>query len=152
MSGIVLRPVGFVRNEMRKAVPRGEYENVVSDVIVEEEFSAGLDDIEEHSHAVIIFWLDRISEDERKLLKVRPKGDPSLPIVGVFATRSPARPNPIGIETVEIVSRDGDLLRVRGLDALDGSPVLDIKPYTKLHDRADEVRGPSWMGRAHRGH
>jgi tRNA (Thr-GGU) A37 N-methylase len=92
MSGIVLRPVGFVRNEMRKAVPRGEYENVVSDVIVEEEFSAGLDDIEEHSHAVIIFWLDRISEDERKLLKVRPKGDPSLPIVGVFATRSPARP------------------------------------------------------------
>jgi tRNA-Thr(GGU) m(6)t(6)A37 methyltransferase TsaA len=142
MSGIVLRPVGFVRNEMRKAVPRGEYENVVSDVIVEEEFSAGLDDIEEHSHAVIIFWLDRISEDERKLLKVRPKGDPSLPIVGVFATRSPARP----------VSRDGDLLRVRGLDALDGSPVLDIKPYTKLHDRADEVRGPSWMGRAHRAH
>ncbi|MFQ5909652.1 MAG: tRNA (N6-threonylcarbamoyladenosine(37)-N6)-methyltransferase TrmO [Thermoplasmata archaeon] len=151
MSDIVIRPVGSVRNEMRERAPREDYTEVVSEIVVREELQDGLDDIEDHSHAIIVYWLDRIPEDERKVLKVRPMGDPSLPILGVFATRSPARPNPIGIETVEILSRDGNVLRVRGLDALDGSPVLDIKPYTVHHNGAKDVREPDWMERVHRG-
>ncbi|MFQ6106659.1 MAG: tRNA (N6-threonylcarbamoyladenosine(37)-N6)-methyltransferase TrmO [Thermoplasmata archaeon] len=150
MKDIVIRPIGHVRNEMKEKAPKIDYSEVVSEVVVFEDFREGLQGIEEHSHAIIIYWLDRIPEDERKVLKVRPMGDSSLPIVGVFATRSPARPNPVGIETVEVLGRKGNILMVRGLDALDGSPVLDIKPYTKHHDSAEDVREPDWMERVHR--
>ncbi|MCK4366385.1 MAG: tRNA (N6-threonylcarbamoyladenosine(37)-N6)-methyltransferase TrmO [Thermoplasmata archaeon] len=151
MSDITLRPVGFVRNEMNERVPREVYRDVVSEIVVNEGLQDCLDGIEHHSHAVIVYWLNRTSEEDRKVLKVRPMGDASLPIVGVFATRSPRRPNPIGLETVEILGRDGNVLRVKGLDALDGSPVLDIKPHTKHHDRALGVREPDWMEKANRG-
>lgn len=151
MTSVVIRPIGFVRNEMTDDVPRGVYKDIVSEIVVNEDLQEGLDDIEEHSHAVIVFWLDRIPEEERKILKVRPMGDPSLPVVGVFATRSPVRPNPIGIETVEILGREGNILKVKGLDALDGSPVLDIKPYMGRHDVPEHAREPKWMERAHRG-
>ncbi|MCK4456435.1 MAG: tRNA (N6-threonylcarbamoyladenosine(37)-N6)-methyltransferase TrmO [Thermoplasmata archaeon] len=151
MSDITLRPVGFVRNEMTEKVSGEAYRDIVSEIVVEEDLRDCLDGIEHHSHAIIVYWLNRIPEEERKVLKVRPMGDPSLPIVGVFATRSPRRPNPIGLETVEVLGRDGNVLRVKGLDALDGSPVLDIKPYTKHHDSAMGVTEPEWMERVHRG-
>lgn len=151
MTSVIIRPIGFVRNEMKDDVPRGVYKEVVSEIVVNKDLQEGLDDIEEHSHAVIVFWLDRIPEEERNILKVRPMGNPSLPVVGVFATRSPVRPNPIGIETVEILEREGNILKVKGLDALDGSPVLDIKPYMGRHDVAEQVREPKWMERVHRG-
>lgn len=134
---------------MKERIPHKEYKQVVSEVVVNKELQEGLDGIENRSHAIIVYWLDRISDDKRKLTKVRPMGDPSLPLHGVFATRSPARPNPIGIETVEIVAREGNVLKVRGLDALDGTPVLDIKPYTLHHDGAEGVKEPSWMDRTH---
>ena len=134
---------------MKERIPHKEYKEVVSEVIVNEDLQEGLDDIEDHSHAIIVYWLNRISDDERRLTKVRPMGDPSLPLLGVFATRSPARPNPIGIETVEIVARKGNVLKVKGLDALDGTPVLDIKPYTVHHDGAEGVKEPDWLERAH---
>lgn len=151
MKSVIIHPIGFVRNEMTEKVPRRVYKDVVSEIVVNEDLQEGLDDIEEHSHAIIVYWLDRIPEEKREVLKVRPMGDPSLPIVGVFATRSPVRPNPIGIQMVEILSREGNILKVRGLDALDGSPVLDIKPYMGRHDVSEGVKGPSWMERAHRG-
>lgn len=151
MSDIVIHPVGFVRNEMTEKVSGEAYRDIVSEIVVEEDLQDCLDGIEHHSHAIIVYWLNRIPEEERKVLKVRPMGDPSLPIVGVFATRSPRRPNPIGLETVEVLGRDGNVLRVKGLDALDGSPVLDIKPYTKHHDSAKGVTEPEWMERVHRG-
>jgi tRNA-Thr(GGU) m(6)t(6)A37 methyltransferase TsaA len=148
MSDITLRPVGHIANALRERIPHKEYKKVVSEVIVNEDLQECLDDIEDHSHVIIVYWLDRIGEEERRMTKVRPMGDPSLPLLGVFATRSPARPNPIGIETVRIVSREGNVLRVKGLDALDGTPVLDIKPYTVHHDSAEGVKEPAWMERA----
>lgn len=151
MSDITLRPVGLVRNEMNEKVSGEAYRDIVSEIVVKEDLQDCLDGIEHHSHAIIVYWLNRIPEEERKVLKVRPMGDASLPIVGVFATRSPRRPNPIGLETVEILGREGNVLRVKGLDALDGSPVLDIKPYTKHHDSAKDVREPEWMEKAYRG-
>lgn len=151
MTDIVIRPIGRIRNAIKRRIPHKEWKEVVSEVVVNEDLQDCLDGIEHHSHAIIVYWLDRIPEEERKVLKVRPMGNASLPIVGVFATRSPGRPNPIGIETVEILGRDGNVLRVKGLDALDGSPVLDIKQYTKHHDSAQDVREPEWMENAYRG-
>jgi tRNA-Thr(GGU) m(6)t(6)A37 methyltransferase TsaA len=74
---------------------------------------------------VIVSWLDRADRD---VLEVHPRGDTSRPRVGVFATRSPHRPNPIGLHPVEVLEVDGPRIRVAGLEALDGTPVLDVKP------------------------
>ncbi len=93
------------------------------------EFTRGLQDIEHHSHLIILYWLDR---SDRTVLMATP---PHTGIEhGVFATRSPDRPNPIGIGVVDLVHREENLLFVRGLDALDRTPVLDIKPYSAIAD------------------
>ena len=81
----------------------------------------------------MLTWLDRADRD---VLKVHPRGDPTRPLAGVFATRSPHRPNPIGLHRVEVLGIEGTEIRVRGLEALDGTPVLDIKPV--LEKRPDE--------------
>jgi len=96
--------------------------NLVSKIVLDNEFAKGLDGIEEWSHIYVIFWMNRIV-DKQKML-VHPKGN-----VGIFATRAPIHPNPIGLTLVELVKREQNILWVRGLDALDNTPVLDIKPY-----------------------
>jgi tRNA-Thr(GGU) m(6)t(6)A37 methyltransferase TsaA len=74
---------------------------------------------------LVLTWLDR---SRRDILRVHPRGDPANPEQGVFNTRSPDRPNPIGLHRVEVVSINGNRLRVRNLEALDGTPILDVKP------------------------
>jgi tRNA-Thr(GGU) m(6)t(6)A37 methyltransferase TsaA len=85
----------------------------------------GLDGIEAGAHVLVLTWLHRARRD---VLRVHPRSDPSRPPQGVFATRSPDRPNPIGLHRVEVAEVDGNRLRVRGLEAVNGTPVLDLKP------------------------
>ncbi|MPN59153.1 hypothetical protein SDC9_206873 [bioreactor metagenome] len=75
---------------------------------------------------------------------MHPRGRKDLPLVGLFATRSPARPNPIGISVVRLIKVDKNLLTVRGLDAIDGTPVLDVKPYLPQNDRIENPVIPEW--------
>ena len=84
-----------------------------------------LDGIEAGDEIIVLTWLDR---SDREVLQTRPRDDPTNPIQGVFNTRSPDRPNPIGLHPVEVISIDGATMRVRNLEALDGTPVLDVKP------------------------
>ena len=84
-----------------------------------------LDGIAEGQEVLVLTWLDRASRD---VLRVHPRGDPSNPVQGVFNTRSPDRPNPIGLHRVTVLAIDGLRVRVRDLEALDGTPVLDVKP------------------------
>ena len=84
-----------------------------------------LDGIRAGDEVIVITWLDRASRD---VLSVHPRGDPSRSRQGVFSTRSPHRPNPIGLHRVQIVSIDGGRLRVRNLEAVDGTPIVDVKP------------------------
>jgi len=100
---------------------------LVSKIVIGKEYAEGLDGIEDWSHLYVIFWMHRIL-DEKKTL-VCPRNESGIPAVGIFATRAPIRPNPIGLTLVELVRRDGNVLIVKGLDALSGTPVLDIKPY-----------------------
>jgi tRNA-Thr(GGU) m(6)t(6)A37 methyltransferase TsaA len=86
---------------------------------------AGLDGLEPGARVVVLTWLDRARRD---VLRVHPRDDPSNPQRGVFSTRSADRPNPIGLHEVEVVSIDGSRLQVRPLEAVDGTPVLDLKP------------------------
>lgn len=93
------------------------------------DFSSGLKGIENSNHLWILYWFQQLPEKKRKTLMVHPQGNLEKPERGVFATRSPARPNPIGLAKVKLVRREGNTLTVKGLDALLDSPVLDIKPF-----------------------
>jgi len=123
-----MQPIGSVRGPYRSTqdVPKGlgakqEAEGVLE---IQEEFEEGLLDIEGFSHLFVIWEFDRA--DGYSLVGTPPSDDRPH---GVFATRSPRRPNPIGLTVVELLSRDGRRLHVRGIDMLDGTPILDIKPY-----------------------
>ncbi len=94
-----------------------------------EDFSKGLKGIEDSQHLWILYWLHKISRDQRKVLQVHPMGNLTQPKRGVFTTRSPARPNPIGLTKVKLVKKEGNILIVQGLDAFVDSPVLDIKSF-----------------------
>ena len=123
-----MQPIGYVRSpyKVTQEIPKGlgakhEAEGLLD---VRPEFEAGLTDIEGFSHLFVIWAFDR--SEGFNLLGTPPSDDRAH---GVFATRSPRRPNPIGLTVVELLSREGAALRVRGIDMLDGTPILDIKPY-----------------------
>lgn len=141
MQRIFVKTIGFVRNELTEDEVRDR--NCDSDVVIYKEYEAGLEGIEDFSHLNIIFWMDRIRRSERQLLKARPRGHQDMPMLGIFATRSPHRPNPIGLTLVKLVERKGNILRVNGLDALNDTPILDLKPYDKW-DSAEHMKVPRW--------
>jgi tRNA-Thr(GGU) m(6)t(6)A37 methyltransferase TsaA len=142
---IAMQPIGFVRNDVA-APDEARWEEVVSRIEIAPELAPALEGVEEFSHLLIIFAFDRRPAGPRPL-QVHPERRAELPLVGVFATRSPNRPNPIAVTTVELLGRAGNVLTVRGLDALDGTPVLDVKPYLPRGDRFSEVRVPAWLQR-----
>jgi len=122
---IEVSPIGVVHRQ-RPEEDINDRE-LVSRIVIDREYADGLAGIDDWSHLYVIFWMDRIS-DEKKTLLCR-GSEPDMPTVGIFATRAPVHPNPIGLTLVELVRREGNILFVKGLDALDRTPVLDIKPY-----------------------
>jgi len=122
-------PIGYVRSPASAGMNCHDLESVIE---VLPEFEEGLYTIEQERELVVLFIFDR---SEGLALKVHPKGDPGNPLRGVFATRSPDRPNRIGMTSVELVKLEGRSLHVKGLDALDGSPVIDIKPLIRPDQR-----------------
>ena len=123
--------------------------DLISKIVIGEKYADGLVGIEDWSHLYVIFWMNKIS-DEKKTLTC-PGNEPDMPTVGIFATRAPVRPNPIGLTLVELVRREGNVLVVKGLDALEGTPVLDIKPYpywVKGHWIViTDYRAPAYFGK-----
>ncbi len=112
------------------------------------EYCKGLHELNGFSHSIILYWLHlRDTENERKTLQVIPRGRVGAPKVGVFASRSPSRPNPIGLCVVKLLKIDGCTLIVEGLDAFKGSPIIDIKPYIPEIDSVVEAKTPKWLTR-----
>ncbi len=141
---IDLKPIGIVRNEIKE--PRKEnWTKVISEIILDPCWQKALNRIEEFSHLIIIYWMHRVLPEQRFITEVHPRGKPDLPLVGVFASRSPMRPNPIGVTTVKLLKRSRNILKVTGLDAIDGTPVLDIKPYIPDYDSPAEAKTPDWV-------
>ncbi len=91
------------------------------------EYSEGLEGVDSLNEIDVLYWMHELGENDREILKVHPQGDSDKPLTGVFALRSPMRPNPIGVTKVKLVRREENDLFVKGLDAFDGSPVIDIK-------------------------
>jgi len=109
------------------------------------QFRRGLKGIEDFSHMIVLYWIHlRDNEDDRHVLQVVPRKHAANVKVGVFACRSPSRPNPIGLCVVELMKVEGDLLTVKGLDALQDSPIVDIKPYLPKADSVPAARIPEW--------
>ena len=141
---ITLRPIGWVHNDVKE--PRHEgWESVVSEIAIDEELAPALEGIEGFSHLYIIFWLDRLDPDLRRMLQVHPRDRQDLPLVGSFAARTQYRPNPLALTVARLQERRGNTLIVLGLDALDGTPVVDIKPYAPDLDVFPEARIPDWL-------
>lgn len=129
---VCFKYIGFVKRKDNSA----SREEVV-EVHISKEYEEGLQGIEEFSHIILIYHLNLASFDGRLL---RERGGKK---VGVFSTRSQFRPNPIGISVCELVERRGNVLLVKGLNAFNDTPILDIKPYDSW-DRIEKIRVPSW--------
>lgn len=125
---IELHPIGHVRSPYRErgdAPRQGRLSDAISEIVIDPPYRPGLFRIGEKKHLFVLCWFDRA---DRTALRATPPHNPVEH--GVFATRSPDRPNPVALSIVDLVDMNGGVLRVRGLDALDGTPVIDIKPYS----------------------
>jgi tRNA-Thr(GGU) m(6)t(6)A37 methyltransferase TsaA len=144
-DNVLMRPIGFVRSPYSETaqVPKGFGAQHEAEGTIEilPEYEPGLTDIEGFSHLYVIWVFDR--SDGCELLGTPPTDTKPH---GVFATRSPRRPNPIGLTVLKLVRRDGPKLQVVGVDMLDGTPILDIKPYLSNIPESDLRRG--WLGEA----
>lgn len=157
-------PVGVVRSDIKKPILRAgesdielqehmanvrkEHEkikNLVSELVISPEWEDLLDGIDGFSHVLVLYWPHLIPEKGRNLHKIHPMGRKDLPMQGVFATCSPARPNPVLVSAVKLCGRSGNILKVQGLEAVDGSPVIDIKPYVKSYYGPEDSTVPDWM-------
>jgi tRNA-Thr(GGU) m(6)t(6)A37 methyltransferase TsaA len=139
---MTLKPIGFVRNEIKQPATL-DFKNIVSEIVIDSSLTEALDSLDEFSHIIVLYWMHR--SDRQPPLKIHPRGKAELPLVGLFATRSPNRPNPVGKATVRLLERRDNILRVEGLDAIDGTPVIDIKPYLPHNDSMDNVKVPPWI-------
>ena len=140
---LTLAPVGHV--VVGPAYPlRPGWKEREAEIEVDAAWAEALDGIDAFSHIWLLWWLDR-RDTLPQALRVHPEGRPEMPLVGIFATRSPHRPNPLAMTVVELLERQGRRLRVRGLDACQGTPILDIKPYLRRGDLIPGAAMPGWL-------
>jgi tRNA-Thr(GGU) m(6)t(6)A37 methyltransferase TsaA len=131
---LTIEPIGQVERRQGKVY-----------IVVDPAWSDALDGIEAFSHLWVMYWFHgNDTPEKRRILKVHPRGNPANPLTGVFATRAPVRPNLVGLQACRLVGRQGNRLEVTGLDAWDGSPVVDLKPYIPQIDAHQDALLPSW--------
>lgn len=137
---IEMRPIGFVS---RTCNENERDRSLVAKIVFDKDLAPALDGIEEWSHIYVIFWLDRVVRAAEPELYHHSSG------AGILAARSPIHPNPIGLTLVELVKREGNVLWVRGLDAYDGTPVVDVKPYPDWEQGhfivVTDFKVPGWL-------
>lgn len=145
-SAITVRPIGFVRND-RLDLTDDFWGDVVSDIEIDSSVvpSHSLEGLEKFSHAEVIFHFDRVAGSALNLDLRSPRNLPHLPRVGVFSQRVKDRPNWLGVSRCEVLARNGSTLKVRGLDAVDGTPVLDIKPWMDAFGPRQATIEPPWV-------
>lgn len=140
---ITIQPLGLAKNKVSKPMLPG-WKDIVSEIVINKKYAKGLDGIEEYSHVIVVYWMDKEKECH---LKHHPQAKEDIPFVGIFACRCPQRPNRIAISTVGLVKRRSNILTVKGLDIVNGTPILDIKPYTPQYDKVAKVKVPKWVNK-----
>lgn len=138
-----IRPIGYVANGEHD-LSRADWSRVRSEVRLCEGLGEALLGLDGYSHVIVVGWLDRIPAALRARRRAHPAGDERLPLQGALALRGGARPNPLSVTVCRLLGVEGVVLRVEGLDLVDGTPVLDIKPYVAHYDAPARSSIPRW--------
>jgi len=144
--GLVLAPIGLVRNDFPSGQRPRTWQGTCSRIEIDPRWSEALSGLDGFSHIIVLCYL-HLSRGKESPMRVRPQGNPEMPLVGFLSTRTPVRPNPIAVTTVSLIERRRNILYVRNLDVYDGTPVLDVKPYLVRSDCHPEATGPEWVHR-----
>jgi tRNA-Thr(GGU) m(6)t(6)A37 methyltransferase TsaA len=144
MSSITLTPIAFVKSP-RQTPDDDNWGNIISEIelvpgIPEEAFF----NIEDFSHLEVLFYFN-VSDEVKYTYARHPRGNEAYPLTGIFAQRNKDRPNHIGLTTVQLITHNGRTITVKGLDAIDGTPILDIKPVFKEYAPKGEISQPEWV-------
>ncbi len=148
---ITVNPIGYVASPVEDTVDE-KWGSVVSKIVLLPEFAGGLDGLDQFSHVIVVTYLHKAKYEQARHLKRRPRGLEAMPLVGIFSQRAKDRPNPIGITVVKLIRVGADYLEVQGLDAVDETPVLDIKPYYPQYDRIENPHTPKWVDELMKGY
>lgn len=140
---IQFMPIGRAINTVKKPTLTG-WKNLITEIAIDKRYTKGLDGIADYSHVIIVYWMGAETECH---LKHHPQGRRDVPYGGIFSCRCPQRPNRIAISTVKLLSRKRNAIKVKGLDILSGTPILDIKPYTPNYDLVRKAKVPEWVNR-----
>jgi tRNA-Thr(GGU) m(6)t(6)A37 methyltransferase TsaA len=151
LTSIALAAIGRVESPVTEQSDR-DWGRVISRIVVEPAYADGLRGLEAFSHALVVTYLHQAAFDPARDLVRRPRGLATMPEVGIFAQRAKDRPNPLGITAVRITAVGPGWVEVAGLDAIDGTPVLDVKPYYPQYDLVPDARVPAWVGELMRGY
>jgi tRNA-Thr(GGU) m(6)t(6)A37 methyltransferase TsaA len=141
-----IRPIGYVKTSVKKETDEN-WGKIISEIIIDRRYAKGLKGLDNFSHIIIVFYMHKASFDIRSHLLRKPQGKQDMPFLGIFAQRAKHRPNPIGITSVELISVNDNIIQVKGLDAIDETPIIDIKPYFPIFDSKTNVRTPDWVER-----
>ncbi len=140
---IQLTSIGIARNTSKDHF--GGWGESVTEIVLDQEYQAGLDGLKDYSHAIVVYFMHEAGACE---LHHVPQGKVGLvPEVGIFACRCAQRPNPIGLSVGKIVEVRNNVITLKGLDVINDSPILDVKPYTPQYDRATDVVTPEWVNK-----
>ena len=147
MDPIEVTPIGRVACDARDHA-RVDWSRVRSEIRLDAAAFPGIAEallgLEDYSHVIVVGWLDGIPEALRARRRAYPAGGERLPLQGALALRGGARPNPISVTVCRLLAVQGDVIRVEGLDLVDGTPVLDVKPYIAHYDSEPEATLPRW--------
>ena len=146
MINIELVKIGYVENDVKERRDEN-WASVRSRIKLTNDYVGGLRGLESFSHAIILTYLHEAKFIRDRHLERRPRNLSEMPLVGIFSQRAKDRPNPIGLTSVKIIEVDEDSLLVEGLDAINGTPILDIKPYYPQYDRITDPTIPEWVSR-----
>src|SRR3989338_5251522 len=137
-----VKAVGYAQSRVKKQ-RFGGFKGKITEIVLDEKYVGALRGLKDYSHVIVLYWL---SEAEGIVhLKHRPQGNPKVPLVGIFATRCQWRPNCIGISTVPLISVEKNIIKVKDLDIIDKTPILDIKPYLPDYDKPiGKIKIPEW--------
>ena len=144
-SEINLKAIGVVKNEMKETGVRPNIRDIVSEIELYDSYADGLDRLDEYSHIIVLYHYHMGSNQATKPIRQHAHNKESYPVVGIFALRGSNRPNRIGLSMAKILKVGSNKVKVSGLDAIDGTPVIDIKPYIPRSDSIPDAQVSPWQ-------
>jgi tRNA (adenine37-N6)-methyltransferase len=139
-------PIGFVQSTVTEPVDV-DWGSTTSTIVLLDEYKRGAAGLADFSHLLVLTWLNRARFEMERHIVRRPQGREDMPLVGIFSQRAKDRPNPIGVTAVRLLSASEGMITVTGLDAIDKTPVIDIKPYYTQYDQVASPVVPEWVER-----